>query len=283
MFYVKANGKNWDENTKITFDMAGFIRWLVVSHSELKTISEENSRKQRESLLEYLKNENAYGADTAYVDIGWNGSIQDTIYYILEKENIKTELNGYYFGVSNFTSLHSNKNKKIGYAFNPYSPNNFNHEVLRLLEIFCHTNQPVVRGYCNNQAVFDTIYVEENQKFVNDMQAGILYASSFYAKNYGIKDMILDNKGILKYLHLLNSPNKKMAETVGEYTHIVGTLDYLKFKTAPQDSLLYAIIRKYNKSQIMWTAGYMQRLSKSSKIAVVLKNSIKNIINIIKG
>lgn len=281
--YAKANGKNWDENTKVTFDMAGFIRWLVVAHSELKTISEENSRKQRESLLEYLKNENAYGADTAYVDIGWNGSIQDTIYYILEKENINTKLHGYYFGVSNYTLMHSENNQKTGYAFNPYSPCNFNHEVLRLLEIFCHTNQPVVQGYKDNKPVFDVLYTDENKAFVEEMQKGILYASRFYAKNYKFYNMILNNNGIIRYLHLLDNPDTKMAEAVGEYMHIVGTLDYLKYKTAPKDNLLQAVLRKYNKKQVMWTAGYKQRLSKSGKIAAALKSSVKNIINIMKG
>lgn len=99
---------------------------------------EERRQQQRRNFRQYLDSFSVnYHDDGLFlVDVGWKGSIQDNIFYILEQE---TDVQGYFIGSFNPTELQE-KNRKKGLLFeNPLG------------------ESPFFKVYNNNRSLFEMI------------------------------------------------------------------------------------------------------------------------------
>lgn len=97
---------------------------------------QENRQAQRNNFKEYLDSFGVnYRDDGLFlVDVGWKGSIQDNIYFILGQE---VELQGYFIGSYNPTTLKMN-NRKKGLLFENYP-----------------SETPFYKVYNNNRSLFE--------------------------------------------------------------------------------------------------------------------------------
>ncbi len=97
-------------------DLKNRPEFRVVCDSEVFRQEYERVRQQqRRNFLQYLDSFEVKYRDKGLhiVDVGWKGSIQDNIYYILDGE---IEIQGYYIGSRTATELSSN-NQKTGILF----------------------------------------------------------------------------------------------------------------------------------------------------------------------
>lgn len=91
---------------------------LLLKSERFRRVYEERRLQQRENFLAYL---DSFAVDyrkngLTIVDVGWKGSIQDNLYYILE-ERVDTQ--GYYIG-SLIATERKEKNRKSGILFDDY-------------------------------------------------------------------------------------------------------------------------------------------------------------------
>jgi FMN phosphatase YigB (HAD superfamily) len=109
------------------------LRTLFVSDPELKALVLEQAALERARLLDYLDQEGLTASDrVCLVDVGWSGTIQDSLYAILNAEapNHKdgwsnasapreVSLHGLYWGLMGQARAGTANNRKTAFAFQP--------------------------------------------------------------------------------------------------------------------------------------------------------------------
>jgi predicted HAD superfamily hydrolase len=131
----RISDKQWTSHQKLTHsDIQQLKRVLCETHL-LKRIL-ENANKNREALIEYLKQENLWENNSwILVDLGWKGRLQDSLQNIFHFSGKNQSIYGLYFGL---IDTHTSKNKKA-YFFYPGCnvPNqDIGNKFVNFLEIF---------------------------------------------------------------------------------------------------------------------------------------------------
>lgn len=85
-----------------------------LNNVKLKLKIEAEAKNYREIVIGFFEQEGLLKHEKiAFVDIGWHGTLQDTIYRILKSKKPKVNLTSYYFAVTNFSYLTSPVNRKV--------------------------------------------------------------------------------------------------------------------------------------------------------------------------
>ena len=262
---LQHQGRQYLPSDTVDFDNAGWIRWCVNIQPQLKQIIEQRSEKARKNLLQYLHQSHTLSPHSALVDVGWKGTIQDTLSLILEKTQGVHSLTGYYFGLAEYTNRQNKQNKKFAYAFYPYTQTPYDHAILRFLEVFTHVNEGMTLSYADDGTPRLAESFETNNAYaVSDLQQGIL---KFVNKAIALglhEDCCLDDDYAL-CLQELEHPNRALAEAMGDYLYLLGTNDELCMPLAPRENALSFCLRKLKKQPPLWQGGYDKRLSLTAK------------------
>lgn len=90
---------SWDDNLDLN-DISHLKKWLSEAH--IKERIELDSRAARVLLLKYIDDIGVLEESaSAFVDVGWNGTLQRSISKILDIEGYSRPVKGYYFGLLN--------------------------------------------------------------------------------------------------------------------------------------------------------------------------------------
>ena len=172
------------------------------------------NKRKNELLFDYIKQEGFLDQKSALVDVGWTGTIQDGIFnLLLQNGHDNVHLVGYYFGLSQPTSI-SIKNIKKFYLFcnhlnYPYMLKNSS--IINVVEMLCSNIEYSTIAFNKDEHTQKIIPVfEKNDKeFLN--QWGISFLSC------GIRDFTLNCS--VKFLEELLSCN-----------HLMKSLDFSRLK-----------------------------------------------------
>ncbi len=136
-------------------------------------INQELKRK-KEELLEYLQKEKGItnNDETIFlVDIGWRGTIQDNLAYILTNKQI----DGYYLTLYDFYNLQPKNTKKISFIDDTSIRNNEVASMLTLLEWIYNPGTGSVTGYKQGGAIrkAKTEEIDIVKKYIMPLQEGM--------------------------------------------------------------------------------------------------------------
>ncbi|MCK7578308.1 MAG: hypothetical protein MZV65_22910 [Chromatiales bacterium] len=97
------------------------LRVQFMSDPELKSLVLEQAALERARLLDYLDQEGLTANDPiCLVDVGWSGTIQDSLHAILNAEEpSRVSLHGLYWGLMGQARAGSTSNRKTAFAFQP--------------------------------------------------------------------------------------------------------------------------------------------------------------------
>lgn len=97
------------------------LRARLTSDPELKALVLEQAALERARLLDYLDQEGLTANDrVCLVDVGWSGTIQDSLHAILNAEEPRSvSLHGLYWGLMGQARATGSTNRKTAFAFQP--------------------------------------------------------------------------------------------------------------------------------------------------------------------
>lgn len=176
----------------------------------IKELKLDQEYKRKEICL-YLKNKkitNSKGK-IAIVDIGWRGTIQDNLCYLIPNKTIY----GYYFGLIDFINEQPKNSKKVGYI------NEFNKGIEKIiefppLEMICNSPNGSVINYSNGIAIRKKD-IKENyvyNKYIQYFQKGVLESANLINNVKDIKSMEI-------LLKIINNPNYQITEAFFNLNH----------------------------------------------------------------
>lgn len=118
---LRSSLANCSDDIALPQKLAEKIMDTILNEETMREQVLATAQASRERLLAYLKQEvDAKDlTNMALVDLGWQGSIQDTLYGILSNENRKFALIGFYYGCLKFNRFSNNNNQKIPYHLYP--------------------------------------------------------------------------------------------------------------------------------------------------------------------
>lgn len=235
-----------------------------------------NAAIERENLLTYLDQIGFMGTKkVAIVDIGWQGTIQNSLNKLMLLENKEIDINGYYLGTFQTAMKFAKKGFPMsGYMCNFSKPKK-NHQVLskgvHMFEfIFSAPHGSVIKfDKKNNKAepVFEpNDFSNGKLDTINEFQKGAMdFITDFMATERDYKTMNIAPETAIKPIsRLLNSPtysesvnfgNLKHSEYVGANSHE----SYFAKTSDPLKMFINPIKFKQAYSKSLWKAGFRKR------------------------
>lgn len=263
-----------DERVKKLFEDKIFINALNEKIEEKKKI-----------ILKYFNNKNLNNTNgkIAIVDIGWRGTIQDNICYLLPNK----EIYGYYFGLHSYLNIQPNNSFKLGFL-NQYSNGIKFLDNVTPIEMLCNSPYGSTIGYIDDKKVeaIRQIDEKENQSYdkcIKYVQEGIIENIE------NLQDVEITDAEILKVLNnIVFDPVKEVAQMyfklkhneefgVGKYVNKNGKFNYMNLVLAPVSSKYR---NKFRESIInsTWNQGYL----KINKLGILNNHYKKKIYNFSK-
>lgn len=191
-----------DERVKKLFENSKFVEKVEL----------EKDLKKKE-ILKYFENKglNSKKETIAIVDIGWRGTIQDNICYLLPHKHIV----GYYFGLSNFLNKQPVNSEKYGFL-NMFKRGPKYIECVTPFEMISNSPNGSTIGYKDGKAI-RKIDEKENESFYNCskyIQNGVLNEIKNYTEEVPNYD-----KAIKQLAKIAYDPNKRLAKTYFKLKH----------------------------------------------------------------
>ncbi len=193
-----------DIRVKKLFDDRQFIEYI---NTEIN--------KRKEIILKYFKHKGLENIKQriAIVDIGWRGTIQDNISYILDN----TTIYGYYLGLNKFFNIQPKNVFKYGFL-NQYNGGEKYIDNVTPLEMICNSPNGSVVGYTSNGAeAIRKIDEIENESYNNYMQ----YLQKGIVENINNSEFLnySDSKIFEILSEIIFNPNKYVAEAYFNLKH----------------------------------------------------------------
>ncbi len=237
---------------------------------EIKHDIKENAEKEEKLLLKYLKQEDFYGK-VAVVDIGWMGTMQNSLNNILKKDNQKVDITGFYMGQSTAAKEFIDKgNKQISYLFD-YKSNKINKEIrgfLNLFESFFLAQHGTTIKYSEKSGKIVPVlgnyeYTKQEIEIFKAIQEGAMQFiddySNFRYKNY---INITHNIAWNNFRKLGLQPTNQDIKLFADISYVETT----KVKFAKPNSIVYYIFNPkkfyYDFCNCSWKVGFLKRLLK---------------------
>ena len=123
LYFLARDGFLLKQMTEISLHAMGKTDLeCVYLYLSRQSVTLAKTQAQKDALLGYLQQEtdDPDCANLALVDLGWNGTIQDGLYRLLEERVPGTELMGFYYGCLGYNTHTHSKNVKVAYENFPY-------------------------------------------------------------------------------------------------------------------------------------------------------------------
>lgn len=263
---------------KIDYNQVFKNKKFMALFNEMKPIIHENSKKEYELLLKYLKQEN-FNENSIIADIGWNGNMQMALSNIMKSINKDSKIAGYYFGILPESKNIGKINMK-GYLFDEKN----NYDIYICLKVI--------------NSIFESMFLaphgsvkkyELNNKKVKPVLLNYEYEDSVEKKAYheiqeGALQFMRDfNNSDLKYLININPrlsfynmkkfayyPTNRDIEKFGDFKFLEDDIIYL---AKPNKISFYIMHPKIFFKDLYlsgWIIGFMKRLTKISIFYTVI-------------
>lgn len=216
----------------ISLDEVVDLPWLdkrfvaVLTDPAVKTALEKHISDQKKLLNRYLEQEGfaGQGQVSLIVDIGWRGTIQDNLCYMVDHH-----VHGCYLGLFSYLNKQPSNSSKDGWLadFNKYEYAWEGEEIAPLEMLFNGTGGSVT-GYeeieSKVKAVRKVIAAEEKviQDFVGPIQQGILDSSELICEYVRLHGLIAEDiRGLARFRTnaLLNKPSPVIADAFFKLHH----------------------------------------------------------------
>lgn len=236
---------------------------------EVKPIIKENSKKEYDLLIKYMKQEKFEG-DASIIDIGWNGNMQVAFKNIIFSLNKNDEVYGYYIGILP-ESKNIGKVKMYGYLFDEKT----NYDIYICLKVINSIFESMflaphgsVKKFKKDDTIKPVLY---DYEYDEDIEA-----EAYRQIQEGALDFIKDFRDSdLKYILNLNKkdaftnmmkfayyPKLKDAKMFGDFKFLE---DDVIFLAKPKKITKYLIKPKQLFKDVYssgWLIGFMKRLTK---------------------
>ncbi|MEM5882486.1 MAG: glycosyltransferase, partial [Candidatus Aenigmatarchaeota archaeon] len=214
--FFEKEGLKFDEEIIYPWQNKKFMK--ILENKEFTDVLKKEHKLQRELLLKYLQQKGINPNDDEplfLVDIGWRGSIQDNLCYILPNKHIF----GNYLGLMRFLNEQPKNSTKFGFLFdfnkNDILPQNIELEVAVLEMIF---NSPIgsCEKYIEEKGRISCIKKDEEAEkkvfynYIQHLQRGIIYAIPYvveYIRNHALTSDIFKEIGREILTQLMDADN----------------------------------------------------------------------------
>lgn len=114
-------------DNRLTSSMINSLKDEFLNNSTLKSSIEFKAEAYRNIVIEYYKQEGVFeDKRVAFVDIGWQGTLQDATYRVLKSEKPNFKVTSFYFAVTRFSTFTTPENRKVpGYLYPSSRPVRF--------------------------------------------------------------------------------------------------------------------------------------------------------------
>jgi len=190
----------------------------------------ERARDERELLFGYLDQEGVLaGGRVAFVDVGWNATIQRSLVAALETDGRAQCVNGYYLGSLGPAHVGTGAGTVQGYLFEASEPADRTRIVMRLpqlLEFICSTTRGSLRRFTREQGRVVPVHgaVDHDsaqQEAHRSMRAGVME----FARDFAVARPIFDvhevspTAAMQRLARVIEHPTFEEAQHVGALKH----------------------------------------------------------------
>jgi HAD superfamily hydrolase (TIGR01549 family) len=234
--------------------------------------------KEKELIYNYFNQENLFNSShVAVVDLGWHGTLQNSLTKLLKTFNANTQLTGYYYGTFGKAKpfIKRNQLKTNSYLFNFGLPRKFylfakfNINLLEFIHSAPHGS--VIHFKKNGKTIipiFDKDFSKSRRVKVKQLQDGAIDFIKDIAILNKFNDFEIPIETAIKPLqHVLENPTYIEATKLGdiEYTEGFGDKYIKKYLAKPSHSTNFfagqiANLNSFKASP--WKTGYLRRASK---------------------
>ena len=290
---------NVDSKRKLNKKEILDLKYKLINNIYFNEIALKHSKNYYTNIKEYFKQEGLYEQENIYiVDSGWMGSMQKTLYSILNYEG-EHQLIGFYFGMFG--------KKPIGcgefYTFYFDNKKYFKHKVFfcnNLFECMCMADHGMTLSYEKKGEriipVLNNVFFKE---YVMIQQKSIIE----YCKNTNVKNIndysekILRKNTYKKIMSFMVFPTKEQIDTFGQIPFCDDITEKYFFTLIPQsiDNSLYEdliikkimnkiFLKKQNNSnkEIYWKWGAISKIKSWKRVFYFLDNILLQSIRYIK-
>lgn len=224
--------------------------------------------KEIENVIRYLKQENMTGK-IAIVDLGWNGSMQRALSYLLEKNKISVNMIGFFLAQRDEFYRHKNSIVNNGFLFN-YGQGNIRKSMalnsgVSFLEFLFSADHGTTIKYSNNNGisrpVLDEYEYTNVYNIIRECQVGALD----FIRDYKRKNVFCNEESIYfqPMYELLQNPDRKFLQHFGDVS--ISDFNEKDLFLAKEEKLLP--LKKFINSFIdsAWKTAYLKRNLNTNK------------------
>lgn len=243
-----------------------------------KNIIQRAISENKQALLQYLE-QKGFTENTrciGIVDIGWRGTIQDNIAYIIPN----TTIFGYYMGLQSF--LNKQPGNCIKSSFGPdanKSQSNINFlDSVSLLEMLCNSPSGSVLNYkkeTNEKIIINRLVdVDENDifyKFVSFFQESVLFSSTLWSSeidSHVISSQDLYDYACIIWKNLVHNTDTNLLNAYQALNHneTFGVGKFVKNNNVPSmKSILSGIFLKIERKKVIQFVKHNQLITTFSR------------------
>ncbi len=257
---------------------------------EFRDAIETLLQEKKCALLSYLASKDLPGnhAVVGIVDIGWRGTIQDNLAYVLP--GIK--LQGYYFALNRFLNTQPDNCTKSAFGPNlntDSSPVDFLLDYVAPIEMLCNSPNGSVQSYRLTESgvrVLKLMDASENQiheAYIRYFQQGVLDSMAYWAdfsRTHAYPAAELRPSALQIWGELIQNPHPFLAKAFFELNHneIFGTGTFADKKQLPNlSTILMSFISPQHRAMLrnfMTEVGWLPGLLANPEISTALRVTI---------
>lgn len=268
--------KTGNFDVKISNTYTSKIIKILVNNKEFRRVYEKNRKEQNKLFKQYI-NEMTNSKEICVVDIGWNGSIQDNIQYILGNEY---KVNGYLYGLVSRDPANC-KSDKEGLIFSnvPEQTPNFNlfFENRTIFEVLLGASHGSANKYAEKDGKIEVLlFNKQEERYIYDNIISKIQDDMFTTYNELLELFVngyYDDKKVEKninkiHFNMVFKPTKDQLQFFNKIYHYenFGVFEFSEFKAKKKLSFKYYIKEniKYfvRRKQFFWDTFWpVQKLS----------------------
>lgn len=280
-------------NTELTHAQKRAVRARFESDQKLRTQVFDLVSLEREQTLNYLDQEGIADLHkVCVVDVGWSGSIQDSLYEILRTRagRTPTALLGLYWGLQRHTHADTPENRKIACAFHPDTFRRDPTALREIVECFTAADHGSTLGYADRDGRYRPILNTDGAPVIAwglaDFRQGI---DAFIEP---LLDVLTESEIIAlmpysfrRLQHLVQYPSTLLAREIGRFPYSpdpTGALAPFAPALSVREALLYQVRSGSRRGTITrWRQGSLVNSRSSSRYLISSKSSA--LFSVIKG
>jgi predicted HAD superfamily hydrolase len=253
-------------------DLGAGIKRIKRFIRDFKSDILDEAEIEREGVLLYLKKQGITSlSKIAVVDVGWHGTIQNSIARMLQNEELNVKTFGYYLCTFPDSEAYiQNKVRMKGYLCNQGKPKRVFELFKSCLELF----EFAFTANDNSVEKFENIKGNLKMSFNKDLDLDIYKTQLVFAEELqaGVLDFLKNNLNrseesmsvsMGKIAAILDNPKEEDLSKIGSLFHIdnyAGSPQILFFTRSPKvfsNNRLLNLVREYNRA--LWKKGFLKR------------------------